>query len=83
MVRLLRVARIVRLIKRAPVLRALFLTLVYAGPSLANIGMLLFVIFFIWGIFGIEQFGKVVFNDGYGNYIPYGKYVTAPLSYPN
>ena len=66
-VRLLRVARIVRLVKRAPTLRALFLTLVYAAPSLFNIGLLLLVIFFIYGIFGMEMFGKVYPNDGYGN----------------
>jgi hypothetical protein len=67
--RLLRVSRLVRLIKRAPALRAQFLTLVYAIPSLINIGFLLFVIFFIWGIFGVELFGRVYHNDGYGNAI--------------
>ncbi|ETO07378.1 sodium channel protein type 9 subunit alpha [Reticulomyxa filosa] len=70
-IRLVRVIRVVRLLRRAPVLRALFMTLVYAAPSLLNIGLLLFVVFFIWGIFGMELFGKVVHNDGYGNYIPY------------
>ncbi|ETO20852.1 hypothetical protein RFI_16355 [Reticulomyxa filosa] len=27
--------------------------------------------FFIWAIFGMELFGTVVHNDGYGNYIPF------------
>ena len=69
--RLLRVARVIRVIKRAPSLRALFMTLVYAIPSLINIGLLLVVIFFIWGIIGVELFGKTVPNDGYGNPIIY------------
>ncbi|ETO18858.1 hypothetical protein RFI_18382 [Reticulomyxa filosa] len=71
-IRLIRAIRIVRLLRRAPVLRALFMTLIYAAPSLLNIGLLLFVAFFIWGIFGMELFGTVVHNDGYGNHIPYG-----------
>lgn len=52
-------------------LRALFVTLGFAIPSLANIGLLLAVIFFIFGIFGVELFGKVVPSDGYGNPILY------------
>jgi len=70
-IRLLRVLRVVRLIKKAPLLRALFMTLAYALPSLVNIGLLLLVIFFIFAIFGVELFGKVVHSDGYGNPIAY------------
>eukprot|EP00484_Ammonia_sp_Unknown_P007624 CAMPEP_0197073220 /NCGR_PEP_ID=MMETSP1384-20130603/210494_1 /TAXON_ID=29189 /ORGANISM="Ammonia sp." /LENGTH=1825 /DNA_ID=CAMNT_0042512053 /DNA_START=142 /DNA_END=5619 /DNA_ORIENTATION=+ len=70
-IRLLRVLRVIRLIKKAPLLRALFVTLGFAIPSLANIGLLLAVIFFIFGIFGVELFGKVVPSDGYGNPILY------------
>jgi len=49
----------------------LFVTLGYALPSLLNIGFLMTVIFFIFGIFGVELFGKVVHSDGYGNPILY------------
>jgi len=70
-IRLLRVLRVVRLVKKAPLLRALFMTLTYALPSLVNIGLLLLVIFFIFAIFGVELFGKVVHSDGYGNPILY------------
>jgi hypothetical protein len=66
-VRLLRVARLIRLVKRAPLLRALFLSLAYALPSMLNIGSLLMVIFFIYGIFGVVLFGKVMHTDGNGN----------------
>jgi len=70
-IRLLRVLRVFRLIRNAPKLRALFVTLGYALPSLINIGFLMSVIFFIFGIFGVEFFGKVVHSDGYGNPILY------------
>lgn len=70
-IRLLRVLRVIRLVKKAPLLRALFITLGYAIPSLFNIGLLLLVIFFIFGIFGVELFGKVAPNDGYGHPIIY------------
>ena len=62
--------RVVRFIKKAPLLRALFMTLAYALPSLVNIGLLL-VIFFISAIFGVELFGNMVHSDGYGNPIAY------------
>ena len=51
-------------------LRALIMTLAYALPtlpSLMNIALLLLVTFFIFAIFGVELFGKVVHSDGYGN----------------
>eukprot|EP00485_Elphidium_margaritaceum_P010070 CAMPEP_0202692280 /NCGR_PEP_ID=MMETSP1385-20130828/6693_1 /ASSEMBLY_ACC=CAM_ASM_000861 /TAXON_ID=933848 /ORGANISM="Elphidium margaritaceum" /LENGTH=1814 /DNA_ID=CAMNT_0049347777 /DNA_START=122 /DNA_END=5566 /DNA_ORIENTATION=+ len=70
-IRLLRVLRVIRLVKRAPLLRALFITLGYAVPSIVNIGLLCLVIFFIFGIFGVELFGTVVPSDGYGNPILY------------
>merc|ERR1719464_2206402 len=70
-IRLLRGLRVFRLIRNAPKLRALFVTLGYALPSLLNIGFLMAVIFFIFGIFGVELFGKVVHSDGYGNPILY------------
>ena len=46
-IRLFRVGRILRLINKTKTLRTLFLTLVYSIPSLWNIGVLIFVIFFV------------------------------------
>eukprot|EP00494_Astrolonche_serrata_P030218 UN30485 len=58
--RVIRIGRVLRLIKRAPMLRALFLTLLFSSPSLLNIGGLLLVIFFIFSILGVALFGEVV-----------------------
>jgi len=58
--RVLRIGRVIRLVHKYPVLRALFMTLVFSSPSLLNIGSLIFVIFFIFSILGIALFGNVV-----------------------
>jgi len=61
--RLFRVGRVLRLINKAQTLKTLFLTLLYSIPSLWNIGLLLFVIFFIYAIVGMELFGDIVTPD--------------------
>ena len=45
--RLFRIGRLLRLVNKAATLRLLFWTLVYAAPSLWNIGILIFVIFYV------------------------------------
>ena len=57
--RLLRVARIIRLARTITGLRRLLLTLWSTLPSLANVGSLLLILFFMYGIFGVQAFGKV------------------------
>ena len=52
--RLFRVARLLRLLHKAKTLKMLFWTLVYSIPSLWNIGLLLFVIFFIYAVVGMH-----------------------------
>ena len=45
----------------------MFLTLVYSIPSLWNIGCLLFVIFFVYAVIGMNVFGAIemnVYDDG-------------------
>ncbi|CAF3347635.1 unnamed protein product [Rotaria socialis] len=57
--RIARVGRIMRLIKGAKVIRALLFALVVSMPALFNIGLLLFLIMFIYSIFGMSFFGYV------------------------
>ena len=59
MARVFRIGRVLRLIQKAETLRVLFLTFVYSLPSLWNIGLLLFVIFFIYAVIGMNIFGQV------------------------
>eukprot|EP01065_Artemidia_motanka_P020657 TRINITY_DN24724_c0_g2_i1.p1 TRINITY_DN24724_c0_g2~~TRINITY_DN24724_c0_g2_i1.p1 ORF type:complete len:1366 (+),score=353.78 TRINITY_DN24724_c0_g2_i1:3485-7582(+) len=67
-----RVARVLRLIKRAAGLRRLFETLFYALPSLGNVTLLLLVTFFIFGVAGVSLFGRITSggenDDGITNY---------------
>jgi len=57
--RVFRIGRILRLINKAETLKTLFETLVLAIPSLWNIGLLLFVIFFIYAVIGMNIFGAI------------------------
>lgn len=63
--RTFRVGRVFRLIKSAPTLRQLFNTLLITLPSLVNIGALLFLMYFIYSIMGMQLFAKVK----YGSYL--------------
>jgi len=61
--RVFRIGRVLRLINKAETLRTLFLTLVYSIPSLWNIGLLLFVIFFVYAVIGMNIFGAIEPNS--------------------
>ena len=58
-IRAFRIMRIVRLIKASKNLKVISQTLVYIIPSLANIGMLIFLLFFIYAAVGVNLFGTV------------------------
>ena len=60
-VRAFRIMRIFRLIKSSKNLRVLLDTLVYILPSLANIGSLIFLMFFIFAALGINLFSGIMF----------------------
>ncbi|KAF4133455.1 Voltage-dependent L-type calcium channel domain-containing protein [Phytophthora infestans] len=62
-VRSFRVGRLFRLVHSAPSLRQLFNTLLITLPSLANIGGLLFLVFFIYAAMGVQLFAKIKFGD--------------------
>jgi len=55
--RVFRIARILRLIKKARQLNLLFHTLLYSIPSLWNVGLLLFIAYFIFAVVGVTLFG--------------------------
>merc|ERR1711991_1145308 len=61
--RVFRVARIFRIIKSAAGLRKLMVTLLYSLPSLINVGLLLFIIYFVYAVLGMNLFGKVVLQE--------------------
>ena len=63
-VRVFRVGRILRLIKSAKGIRTLLFSLAVSLPALFNIGLLLFLIMFIYAIFGMSFFMHVTYNNG-------------------
>ncbi|XP_034387844.1 sodium channel, voltage gated, type VIII, alpha subunit b isoform X1 [Cyclopterus lumpus] len=63
-IRLARIGRILRLIKGAKGIRTLLFALMMSLPALFNIGLLLFLVMFIFSIFGMSNFGYVRHESG-------------------
>ncbi|XP_075437097.1 sodium channel protein type 4 subunit alpha isoform X2 [Ascaphus truei] len=58
-IRLARIGRVLRLIKGAKGIRTLLFALMMSLPALFNIGLLLFLVMFIYSIFGMSNFAYV------------------------
>uniref|UniRef100_A0A673U4I0 Sodium channel protein n=1 Tax=Suricata suricatta TaxID=37032 RepID=A0A673U4I0_SURSU len=63
-VRLARIGRILRLIRGAKGIRTLLFALMMSLPALFNIGLLLFLVMFIYSIFGMASFPHVRWEAG-------------------
>lgn len=63
-VRVFRVGRILRLVKSAKGIRTLLFSLAVSMPALFNIGLLLFLVMFIYSIFGMSFFMHVAHTKG-------------------
>uniref|UniRef100_A0A4W4GPC2 Sodium channel protein n=1 Tax=Electrophorus electricus TaxID=8005 RepID=A0A4W4GPC2_ELEEL len=63
-IRLARIGRILRLIKGAKGIRTLLFALIMSLPALFNIGLLLFLVMFIYAIFGMSNFAYVKKDAG-------------------
>jgi len=64
-VRVVKIGRILRLIKPAKGIRTLLFSLVMAFPALVNIGLLLFLVMFIFSVFGMSLFKNVKIRYGF------------------
>jgi len=60
-----KIGRILRLIKGAKGIRTLLFSLVMAFPALINIALLLFLVMFIFSVFGMSQFKNVKIRYGF------------------
>ncbi|CAF0780786.1 unnamed protein product [Rotaria sp. Silwood1] len=60
--RVLRIARVLKLLKMATGIRALLDTVIQALPQVGNLGLLFFLLFFIFAALGVELFGKLECN---------------------
>uniref|UniRef100_A0A673IHJ6 Sodium channel protein n=1 Tax=Sinocyclocheilus rhinocerous TaxID=307959 RepID=A0A673IHJ6_9TELE len=63
-IRLARIGRILRLIRSAKGIRTLLFALMMSLPALFNIGLLLFLVMFIYAIFGMANFAYVKKQSG-------------------
>uniref|UniRef100_A0AAV2L935 Sodium channel protein n=1 Tax=Knipowitschia caucasica TaxID=637954 RepID=A0AAV2L935_KNICA len=63
-IRLARIGRILRLIRGAKGIRTLLFALMMSLPALFNIGLLLFLVMFIYAIFGMANFAYVKRQNG-------------------
>lgn len=63
-IRLARIGRVLRLIKSAKGIRTLLFALMMSLPALFNIGLLLFLVMFIYAIFGMSSFAYVKKEGG-------------------
>ncbi|XP_035410224.1 sodium channel protein type 5 subunit alpha-like [Cygnus atratus] len=65
--RLARIGRILRLIRKARGIRTLLFALLMSLPALFNIGLLLFLVMFIYAIVGMTNFACLGWEDGIDN----------------
>uniref|UniRef100_A0A8C4YLQ3 Sodium channel protein n=1 Tax=Gopherus evgoodei TaxID=1825980 RepID=A0A8C4YLQ3_9SAUR len=63
-IRLARIGRILRLIRAAKGIRTLLFALMMSLPALFNIGLLLFLVMFMYAIFGMANFAYVKWESG-------------------
>ncbi|KAL3311945.1 Sodium channel, voltage-gated, type IX, alpha subunit [Cichlidogyrus casuarinus] len=63
-VRLFRIGRVLRLVKSARGIRTLLFALIVSLPALVNIGVLLFLVMFIYAIIGMSFFGNLRYSAG-------------------
>ena len=62
---MVKIGRVLRLIKGAKGIRTLLFSLVMALPALLNIALLLFLVIFIFSVFGMSLFKNVKIRPGF------------------
>ncbi|XP_060983795.1 sodium channel protein type 11 subunit alpha [Dama dama] len=78
-VRLARIGRILRLVRAARRIRTLLFALMMSLPSLFNIGLLLFLVMFIYAIFGMNSFRKVEEDSGIDDIFNFRTFISSML----
>nr|XP_056713107.1 sodium channel protein type 5 subunit alpha-like [Euleptes europaea] len=63
-IRMVRISRLLRLVRGARGLQTLLFALLMSLPALANIGLLLFLVMFIYAIFGMANFACANWKNG-------------------
>jgi hypothetical protein len=66
LLRVVRIARVFRLVKKMPGLKALFRTLYYSLPSLFNVGAIMFMLVYVYAAVGMNLFGGICYDGSLG-----------------
>ena len=69
--RIFRIARLFKLVQGAKGLRTLFNTLLQSLPAIGNVGSLLFLLMFVYGVLGMNMYGKpgtVLYDAQHANF---------------
>ncbi|XP_064364133.1 sodium channel protein type 5 subunit alpha-like [Dromaius novaehollandiae] len=77
--RLVRIGRILRLIRKARGIRTLLFALLMSLPALFNIGLLLFLVMFIYAVVGMTNFACVGWKGGIDNLFNFQTFVSSML----
>jgi len=77
--RALRILRVLRVIAVYPSLRSLIDTLVYLVPSIINIGLIMIILFTIYGCVGVNLFGTAPYRDAIHQYNNFRSFPSAIL----
>ncbi|XP_039769900.1 sodium channel protein type 11 subunit alpha [Ornithorhynchus anatinus] len=78
-IRLARIGRILRLVRAAKGIRTLLFALMMSLPALFNIGLLLFLVMFIYSIFGMANFAHVKFDKGFDDIFNFRTFASSML----
>ena len=78
--RTFRIARLLRLMNGAESISQLFNTLLLTLPGLGNIAALLFLLFFIYAVMGIQLFAKVEYHDNYNEHANFRDFGVAMIA---
>ncbi|XP_055966549.1 voltage-dependent L-type calcium channel subunit alpha-1S [Sorex fumeus] len=62
--RLFRVMRLIKLLSRAEGVRTLLWTFIKSFQALPYVALLIFMLFFIYAVIGMQMFGKIALEDG-------------------
>jgi len=72
--------RLIRIVQSAKSLRALFNTLVVTLPSLVNVGSLLFLLYFIYAVLGVQSYAHVKHGEFLNQHANFRSFGTAVLT---
>jgi voltage-dependent calcium channel L type alpha-1D len=79
-IRSFRILRIIRLIKKAKSLRMIFNTLILTLPSLANVGALLLLFWYVYAILGVFLFSTIKLQEHLNDHANFQNFPTAFLT---